>query len=61
MIAPRQPLTIEDRVELRDVDVTVHIEKDKIDEFVQELQGIVTTLHAEVVWIRVVDRESRKR
>lgn len=44
-----RPLTIEDRVEMSIVTVRVRIERDQVDEFAQEIQGLMHTLHGTVV------------
>lgn len=56
----REPLTIDDRVEHSVVELAVRIEKDQVDEFAQEIQQVVSTLHGSVAYIRVVPAHQTK-
>lgn len=47
-----RPLTIEDRVQHDKVVVLVRIEHDQVDEFMQELNSIVSQLHGTVLYNR---------
>lgn len=60
MDAPR-PITIEDRVQRSDVAVIVRIETEQVDEFAQEIEGIVNTLHGEVRHIRATPAQKGDR